>query len=418
MATVLFSLEPIGVGTATVESLTSYLARLAEAHSVTVGTLVGEVIAEELGKEYLLRSSKHGGSRFYEQASALNGSGKQAADLSSALLRLTGCDVSPLTLQSWRTILPATKLLRNKKAWCPICLENWKQNQQLIYEPLIWYFKLSNICILHNVVLNTRCPLCESEIPVLSRKSRNGYCSYCGCWLGSPKAYTPKTESSNFLWYHFVVSNIADLLINIPHLPSNYFEEFIGNLMKAAGGLNAFSRHFNIAKSMVSEWSKGLHKPSLDTILKICYSLGQNVLEQQTSLENKPLKCISDEKKSARRLLNWDNVKAILEKIIDNSSDYAPSVNEVAKELQINKRSLYYHFPELCRDISKNHSQHIQLMKSKRIEDGCKKIKEAVENAYQAGEYPSRRVIENFLPSAIILKEEVFKEYWKTLNQQ
>ena len=176
MVTALFSLPPIGVGTAQIESLTSYLARLAEAHSVTVGTLVGEVIAEELRKVYLLRSSKHGGSRFYEQASGLNGSGKQATDLSSALFRLTGCDVSSLTLQSWRDILPAIKLLRNKKAWCPICLENWRDNHQTIYEPLIWYFKLSNVCNLHNIVLNTRCPLCESEIPVLSRKSRNGYC--------------------------------------------------------------------------------------------------------------------------------------------------------------------------------------------------------------------------------------------------
>jgi len=105
--------------------------------------------------------------------------------------------------------------------------------------------------------------------------------SYCGCWLGSPKAYTPKTESSSFSWDHFVVSNIGDLLINIPYLPSNYFEEFIKNLIGITGEINAFSRHFNIAKSMVSEWNKGLHKPSLDTILRICYSLGQNVLKLQ-----------------------------------------------------------------------------------------------------------------------------------------
>jgi len=37
----LYSLEPIGVGTAFVESLSSYVARLAEAHSISVGDLVG-----------------------------------------------------------------------------------------------------------------------------------------------------------------------------------------------------------------------------------------------------------------------------------------------------------------------------------------------------------------------------------------
>ena len=42
----LYSLEPIGVGTAMVESLTGYVARLAEAHSVSAGDLVGRVLSE------------------------------------------------------------------------------------------------------------------------------------------------------------------------------------------------------------------------------------------------------------------------------------------------------------------------------------------------------------------------------------
>jgi hypothetical protein len=44
----LYSLEPIGIGTAFVESLTGYTARLAEAHSVSVGDLVGRVLSELL----------------------------------------------------------------------------------------------------------------------------------------------------------------------------------------------------------------------------------------------------------------------------------------------------------------------------------------------------------------------------------
>lgn len=42
----LYSLEPIGVGTGMVESLTGYVARLAEAHSVSVGNLVGRVLSD------------------------------------------------------------------------------------------------------------------------------------------------------------------------------------------------------------------------------------------------------------------------------------------------------------------------------------------------------------------------------------
>src|SRR5438876_2009939 len=42
----LYSLQPVGVGTGMVESLTGYLARLAEAHSVSVGDLVGRLLSD------------------------------------------------------------------------------------------------------------------------------------------------------------------------------------------------------------------------------------------------------------------------------------------------------------------------------------------------------------------------------------
>jgi len=42
----LYSLQPVGVGSGMVESLTGYVARLAEAHSVSVGDLVGRLLSD------------------------------------------------------------------------------------------------------------------------------------------------------------------------------------------------------------------------------------------------------------------------------------------------------------------------------------------------------------------------------------
>lgn len=415
----LFSLEPIGIGTAAVESLTSYLTRLAEAHCVTVGTLIGKVVAKELGKEYLLESSKHGGSRFYEQGPGLNGLGKQATDLSSALYNLTGCDVSSLTVQSWRDIIPATALLRKYKAWCPICLDDWKNNHNPIYEPLIWNFKLINVCGNHGALLNTHCPLCGSEIPVLSRKTRNGYCSFCGCWLGSQNAYYHDKESAHPSWDCFVVSNIGNLLGGV-QLQTNYFTDFIENLISKAGGLTAFSQYFNIAKSTVSEWSNGLHKPSLLMLLQLCYSLGLNVLDlgKPFALPDKNNANMNENTmhNHGRRRIDWNAVQTTLTEIICHSNIRTPSLREVARELRIDKRSLYYHFSELCNEISRNHSIQIHMMKNNRIEDGYEKIKDIITDSYSIGEYPSRRTIEKALPSSIILRERAFKDYWKTLT--
>lgn len=47
----LFRLEPIGIGTAEVESLTSYIARLAEAHCVSPRKLLCDEILAPAGKD-------------------------------------------------------------------------------------------------------------------------------------------------------------------------------------------------------------------------------------------------------------------------------------------------------------------------------------------------------------------------------
>jgi len=99
MTSRLYNLKPINTGTPYVESLTGYIARLAEAHSVPVGTLIAKEIASILGKEYLLHSSKKGGSRFYESSIPLNGIGKTAKDWVRVLEVLTlRSDLHCLTL--------------------------------------------------------------------------------------------------------------------------------------------------------------------------------------------------------------------------------------------------------------------------------------------------------------------------------
>jgi hypothetical protein len=99
--TKLFSIKPIGLNTELVESQTSYISRLADAHCVSVGTLVGKELAPRLCKDYLIKSSKNGGSRFYEFAVELNGFGKQAEDFANVLSEMTG-----ITSVTERTFLP------------------------------------------------------------------------------------------------------------------------------------------------------------------------------------------------------------------------------------------------------------------------------------------------------------------------
>jgi hypothetical protein len=75
----LYALEPIGIGTAFVESLSGYVARLAEAHSVSAGDLVGRVLSDApnlkgAGIPPAARAGKRGGTDFESAAIPLTAS--------------------------------------------------------------------------------------------------------------------------------------------------------------------------------------------------------------------------------------------------------------------------------------------------------------------------------------------------------
>ena len=70
---VLYNLEPIGLGTGLVESLSSYLIRVAYEHNILVGDLFNKMIFPQMNKNYLVRSSTYGGNRFYEGSKTING---------------------------------------------------------------------------------------------------------------------------------------------------------------------------------------------------------------------------------------------------------------------------------------------------------------------------------------------------------
>lgn len=65
---ILYNIEPIGIKTCLVESLSSYLMREAYEHNVTISHLINKMIIPQMNKDYLKRSSKYGGNRFYEGA--------------------------------------------------------------------------------------------------------------------------------------------------------------------------------------------------------------------------------------------------------------------------------------------------------------------------------------------------------------
>lgn len=418
----LYQLDPIGIGTPSVESLTGYISRLAEAHCVTPKALISREIVSFIPKTYKTTN-------LFEMRSltgALNGVGTMALDLVTVLESLTlRSDLRSLTLLTWTDIFPQRKLLRARRAWCPYCYDEWYSSKdKVIYEPLIWFFEAVTLCHWHNQPLDQQCPHCKRELPSLASYSRPGYCPYCLEWLGVTANYLSSNKTllskEEIIWQTWVIKTLGELLATTPCLSKPLPREVVAQAFYryvnqiAEGNTSAFARMLEIPKNKVWMWQMGKVLPELNVILKICFTLQVSVLDfltQETAKENysqfsaTPQNQVGD---SSRRKLNVkfdrDRTQQLLQDLLQRNEQPLP-MTVVAKLLGYPKRILYRHFPELCRAISAQYIVYMKESRIKRIEQCCEDVKQAVRHFHNQGIYPSEPAI-----SKLLIKPGCFRD--------
>lgn len=210
---VLYFLEPINVGAIECESLISYLIRLAEVHCVTPDKLIKHKIYPFFwGHDDLSGSCKGIVGRTFTSRShikLLNFSGWYTSKLVESLEILTlRSDLTCLTMMYWHELITYVYLLRDCKAWCPLCYSSWHQNKLPIYEPLLWSFEPVAVCPQHHYPLITQCPHCNHKLPIIAPNSRTGYCNHCGEWLGNLEKYHIKSDGL----YHSEIALQSELI--------------------------------------------------------------------------------------------------------------------------------------------------------------------------------------------------------------
>jgi TniQ len=182
--------QPIGMGTLHVESLTSYIARLAQSRYLTTEELlVHEVVPlmQHRGFEASCRVVR----RLFSSRCSIAHDNETRGDLTRALIQaieeLTGQqNLSQLSLMTEASELFAFQLLHPEQAWCSLCYQEWQNDHRVIYTPLLWALDSKEACLRHpNQPLQVQCPYCQQRFLALARRSCPGYCSNCHRWLGS-----------------------------------------------------------------------------------------------------------------------------------------------------------------------------------------------------------------------------------------
>jgi hypothetical protein len=163
----LYSLPPIGIGTAFVESLSGYVERLADAHAVSVGSLAGKEISRLMQPDITLALVSY----------AINGVGGSAKRWVQALETLTSrLDLRYLTLLPFERLFPQPLLFHRDRTWCPSCYEMMMSQGGPVYEQLLWSLKLVEVCPRHHCFLTNTCPHCLKPMRPLTAVSRPGFC--------------------------------------------------------------------------------------------------------------------------------------------------------------------------------------------------------------------------------------------------
>lgn len=437
----LYSLPPLNPGTAQVESLTGYIARLAEVHCVHSGILMERIIAPAIEKKYS-SADLH---KIYTYTGALNGTGVMATDIITALEQLTKQrELSRLTFLRWSCLLPSRHLLHHHRVWCPVCYQEWKRHNYLLYEPLVWTLKLIQVCRVHHVPLQQKCPHCYRLNLSLSWRSRPGYCSRCQKWLGAAESssshHLPFSET-DLNWHIWTARNLEELLaseelaIDIP----GALESIADRLTE--GNLAALARRLQMPKNTVWLWSKGKNKPSLQALLAICYRLGVRLMDFLTnsvteipSRQSLPTRLhssadghggthlnLSEDSATATRknpTFDSDRVQQALLKVLQAQEEPPPSLEEVARRICCDRRTVYRHFPKLCQQVSARYTRYQQIQYYEAVKQCCQEVEQTVATLHQQGAYPTEKLVSQYLSHPGYLRYQRVKTVFQQTKER
>ena len=175
-------LEPAGVGTPYIESLSSYFRRLAQSHHVSTANLYKREVASLLQK---IRTDHKRGPHPYSRhiqisIGVINGSFRVTAAWVQVLEALTKrSDLRLLTALPIGNAVSPRCMMKGAMAWCSSCYDEWLGSSRTVYTPLLWTFNAVEVCPRHKQPLEQICPHCKRSQTLLSSMTRPGYCSRC-----------------------------------------------------------------------------------------------------------------------------------------------------------------------------------------------------------------------------------------------
>jgi AraC-like DNA-binding protein/ribosomal protein S27E len=389
----LYHLAPIGLGTPFVESLSSYILRLAEAHHVLPNRLA-----------WFVRDSVNEKSHFQsltlQNAYALNSNSGLAQRWVSALEALTlRRGLASLTMLPWVDLFAPTGLMHRRLAWCSDCFREWREAGTPLSIPLLWLVSAVSVCPRHHKQLETQCPVCGHKQPVFSGTCWLGYCIHCGRLLDTGRSaetasnQSPEGDSwEQALW---TSHSLGALLAAVPDPDMAMDESPImrfaqqcvtqlgrGNLRKTAGILG-------ISPCILFEWQRGRsNRANVNTFFSVCFRSGiaplATILRKRLTVQPTEPEPSDDVETQRPKRPGWriqldkERLTRDLDDLIAHDEQPPPTIHEVAGRLGCSKDTLYRHFSKQYRILLQRHRTYRAAQLQTKREKAAQALEQAL----------------------------------------
>ena len=428
----LYPLAPQGKATPLIESLSSYINRLAWTYGVNPRILVTQEIFPNLCRSHHTRTSPGRLGNFcQEDVKTINGIGEAAADWSQTLERLTmRSDLQSLTLNQWASGFSPFGLLNPSPRWCPTCYYEWRENGLPIYQPLQWSLRDITICLLHKRQLVQLCPHCKKKQSTIAATSRLGFCTRCNCWLGVSAGVTEVNEidDNQFHWQQWIIKVIEELRrisISMGSLPWPGLPTGLSTCIEIFGSARSLARRVGISYVVFQKWKNCISKPSFRSMLDFCHALNitpvRLLMNDFVSFEEfvtgegsthelltKPKLYVRVDRKRAFELIQavLDGREAIL------------SVRGIERRLGYNPGSIVYHFSQECTCVTALYRAYCTHRSNMRIKEMCEEVRVVTLALHKEGVTPSLHKVSVRLSHPSMLRTNEAKAAWHDTRRE
>lgn len=408
---VLHALEPYGRGTAEVESLLSYLCRLAVSHSTSTLSLSRRV-AEWFQRENIRNFDWH-----ERQIAGLRESALTWSAALSALTTVPGLD--GLTFLPWTEVISQNGLsIINKGQFCSMCLAEDRASGRAPYFRLAWESKAVSVCHRHGVRLSQHCPSCgQDKVRHSAAFVVPGWCTKCGEFLGCHDHHAQGENSIDpaELWRARQLGDLLAVQNQLVRPPCRQgLIDALNHVICEMDGERAatFAARVGIAKSTVHHWLQDEGTPTLEMSLKIAAQCGislakllqGDVVDWKAPAQGQQLALRLLHPESKRRApareIDWVDIEQQLQSFLLLPTPIC--VLEAADRLEVEARQLYLRANRTTRMLGERWKSYAKRRQLANIEKALPHLEAVGRELLAQGRAVTRREIAARVPSEVL----------------